>query len=106
MDLSCKVSTLFDYLSYNVSDVWRLSDIYGPKIVIRWLQCGIQFIVVLFFVHKVTQALSGAMYFTGSVAAVNFYNYYLVSVFVSGFYTFLIFFFSFLFCFCWLITLR
>lgn len=67
MDLSCKVSTLFDYLSYNVSDVWRLSDIYGPKIVIRWLQCGIQFIVVLFFVHKVTQALSGAMYFTGSV---------------------------------------
>lgn len=49
LDLSCKVSTLFDYLSYNVSDVWRLSDIYGPKIVIRWLQCGIQFIVVLFF---------------------------------------------------------
>lgn len=95
LDLSCKVSTLFDYLSYNVSDVWRLSDIYGPKIVIRWLQCGIQFIVVLFFVHKVTQALSGAMYFTGSVAAVNFYNYYLVSVFVSGFYTFLIFFFVF-----------
>lgn len=39
------------------------------------------------------------------LAAVNFYNYYLVSVFVSGFYTFLIF-FSFLFCFCWLITLR
>lgn len=29
------------------------------------------------------------------LAAVNFYNYYLVSVFVSGFYTFLIFFFVF-----------
>ena len=27
------------------------------------------------------------------LADVNFYNYYLVSVFVSGFYTFLIFFF-------------
>ena len=39
------------------------------------------------------------------LADVNFYNYYLVSVFVSGFYTFLIF-FSLLFCFCWPITLR
>ena len=97
LDLSCKVSTLFDYLSYNVSDVWRLSDIYGPKIVIWWLQCGLQFIVVLFFFIKLRRLClvrcTLQVPFCLELADVNFYNYYLVSVFVSGFYTFLIFFF-------------
>lgn len=76
-----------------------------PRLLLGGCNVAFNLSSYFFFVHKVTQALSGAMYFTGSVAAVNFYNYYLVSVFVSGFYTFLIF-FSFLFCFCWLITLR